>query len=86
MLKVRNPDEVDLDEEENDQLVPTFTADGIVYFDVEGEFTTWPSTGTMLLLRAMGHILPPTGSRHSHHTNTSFPWTNISPMSCVFNR
>jgi len=36
MHKVRNPDEIDSDEEENDQLVPTFTADGIVYLDKNG--------------------------------------------------
>jgi len=31
----------------------------------EGEFSAWPSTGTLLLLRALPHIFPPTDKRHS---------------------
>ncbi len=30
----------------------------------EGEFSAWPSTGTLLLLRALPHIFPPTDKRH----------------------
>lgn len=31
----------------------------------EGEFTAWPSTGTLLLLRALPHIFPSTDKRHA---------------------
>lgn len=31
----------------------------------EDEFTAWPSTGTLLLLRALPHIFPPTDRRHA---------------------
>ncbi len=34
--RIRNPDELDSDDEENDQLTARFTADGLVYIDKDG--------------------------------------------------
>lgn len=36
----------------------------LVGLDSEEDFTAWPSTGTLLLLRAAGHIFPMTDLRH----------------------
>jgi nucleolar protein 14 len=36
-----------------------------VEFEQEDNFTAWPSTGTILLLRALGHIFPVTDKRHA---------------------
>lgn len=36
----------------------------------EDDFSAWPSTGTLLLLRAVGHIFPVTDHRHSIVTPT----------------
>ena len=34
-------------------------------FHEEGEISAWPSTGTMMLLRTLGHIFPVTDRRHN---------------------